>query len=102
MNIQDVSQPPRYISTFINNNREKLLNIYEEGISKTENGVGILKMVCSEGKNKMDVQFSDEADIINNILQKESWEQVKNSIPEDKKLFIINDEDNDNIFILYI
>ena len=101
MNIQNISTLPPYIGDFVNTNRDQLLMIYEEGMKDNET-IGILKMVCSQADNKMDVQFSDENDIINNVLQKESWEGLKNTIKDDKKLFIINDLDKNSIFLLYI
>lgn len=100
MNIQNIQSPPDYINNFVRNNHEQLLKIYEEGLE--ENNIGILKMICSESQNKMDVQFSDEDDIINNILQKDSWENLKNTIPENKKLFIVQDLDINSFFLLYI
>ena len=100
MNIQNISSLPPYIGKFVNNNKDQLLKIYEEGMK--DETIGILKMVCSQVDNKMDVQFSNENDIITNILQKESWGELKNTIPENKKLFIINDLDKKAIFLLYI
>ena len=100
MNVQNIQSPPDYINNFIRNNNEQLLKIYKEGLEL--NNFGILKMICSESHNKMDVQFSDEDDIVNNILSKDSWENLKNTIPENKKLFIVQDQDINSIFLLYI
>ena len=102
MNVQNISKPPEYVSKFINDNIAKLIEIYDEGIDKNDNNIGILKMICSKKSNKMDVQFSDEKDIINNILEAESWENLKKNTPQNKKIFMINDVDENNIFILHI
>lgn len=101
MDIQNTDALPEYIRDFINNNKDKLIEIYDEGNTKSNN-IGILKMICCEKDNKMDVQFSDENDIITNILESESWEKLKASIPQNKKIFMINDVDRNDIFILHI
>jgi len=99
MSIQEVNSAPKYISNFINHNIEQLNKIYEEGIQIYK--IGILGFKCSEKNNKMDVQFMNEEHICES-LQKESWENLKNSIPKNKKLFFIMDEDANNIFLIYI
>ena len=35
------------------------------------------------------------------MLQKESWEQLKNTIIE-KRLFLVNDLDKNSIFLIYV
>ena len=97
MNIQNISSAPEYISKFINHNFTKLIEIYDEGIS--ENGCGVLSFKCSESENKMDVYFMNESQILLN-LQKESWENLKNST--DKRIFMINDLDKNSIFLIYV
>lgn len=97
MNIQNVSSLPNYLSTFLNHNLSKLNEIYDEGI-KTDN-IGILFLNCSQRDNKMDVSFLNESQIIN-YIQKESWENLKNST--DKKIFFIKDNDLNSIFITYL
>ena len=97
MNIQNISSAPDYISSFINQNFTKLMEIYDEGIS--ENGCGVLSFKCSEIQNKMDVFFMNETQILVN-LQKESWENLKKST--DKKIFMVNDLDKNAIFLIYV
>ena len=48
----------------------------------------------------MDVFFMNE-ELILQMLQKESWEQLKNNL-NDKRLFFINDLDKSSIFLVYI
>ena len=97
MNIQTISSAPDYISSFINHNFTKLMEIYDDGVS--ENGSGVLSFKCSEQQNKMDVYFMNETQILVN-LQKESWENLKNST--DKKIFMVNDLDKNAIFLIYV
>jgi uncharacterized protein YaaW (UPF0174 family) len=97
MNVQHISSAPEYISKFINHNFTKLIEIYDQGIS--ENGCGVLSFKCSESENKMDVYFMNEEQILVN-LQKESWENLKNST--DKKIFMVNDLDKNSIFLIYV
>ncbi len=58
-----------------------------------------LSFKCSETENKMDVYFMNEQQILLN-LQKESWENLKNST--DKKIFMVNDLDKNSIFLIYV
>ena len=97
MNVQHISSAPEYISKFINHNFTKLIEIYDQGIS--ENGCGVLSFKCSESEKKMDVYFMNEEQILVN-LQKESWENLKNST--DKKIFMVNDLDKNSIFLIYV
>ena len=48
----------------------------------------------------MDVFFMNEEQILTN-LQKESWENLKESL-NDKKLFMVNDLDKNSIFLIYV
>ena len=98
MQIQNISSAPEYISKFINHNFTKLIEIYDEGIN--EFNTGVLSFKCSEKENKMDVFFMNE-ELILQMLQKESWEQLKNNL-NDKRLFFINDLDKSSIFLVYI
>ena len=98
MNIQNINSAPEYISKFINQNFTKLIEIYDEGIKKFS--IGVLSLKCSEKENKMDVFFMNEDQILLN-LQKESWENLKNSL-NDKKLFMVNDLDKNSIFLIYV
>ena len=97
--IQQVNSAPSYISDFIQNNMEKLMDIHEEGVNVHTSGC--MMFVCSKETNKMDVQFmSDE--MMCGIIQEESWFNLKNNIPEHKKLFFVRDEDLNSVFLIYI
>ena len=78
----------------------KLVEIHDQGIE--EHKVGCLGFKCSQKENKMDVFFMNE-DIILQQLQKESWEKfkTKNCIGS-KKLFLIEDIDEIEYFLVYI
>ena len=97
--IQTISSTPPYISTFINNNLEQLNKIYEEGLQMFE--CGILGFQCSQENNKMDVQFMNEQHICE-TMHPDSWGKLKQSIPSDKKLFMIMDQDLNSVFLVYI
>jgi len=99
MNIHNINSAPDYINLFIKTNSDQLQTIYEEGMEN--NLFGILCFQCSEKENKMDVQFMNDDSMLQ-IIQKESWEQLKKSIPESKKLFYIKDTDLNSIFLIYI
>ena len=96
--IQHASTTPSYIDTFIKQNMEQLVHIHDEGIN--ENGSGCLGFKCSEKENKMDVFFMNE-EVILRMIQKNSWEDLKNNIGN-RKLFFINDLDMNAIFLVYI
>ena len=97
--IQQVNSAPEYITNFISGNSEKLNEIYEEGIQIHSSGC--MMFLCSEETNKMDVQFMND-DMMCEILERDSWFQVKNNIPADKKLFFIKDEGLSAVFMVYI
>ena len=99
MNIQNVDSAPNYITQFISGNMEQLSKIYEEGL--IDNPEGILGCKCSEKDNRMDVQFMNE-EMILEMITKESWEPLKRSIPEGKKLMFIMDLDLDGVFLIYV
>ena len=99
MSIQNISSAPPYINTFIQGNLEQLNKIYDEGMEISSSGV--LYFQCSEKENKMDVQFMNGDDMLR-MINKESWEQLKSSIPESKKLFFMKDEDLNSVFLIYI
>jgi hypothetical protein len=66
------------------------------------NDFGILLFQCSEKQNKMDVQFYND-DMMLNLLEKDSVENLKKTIDESKKrLFMIKDIDLNSIFLIYI
>ena len=96
--IQNIDSTPPYISNFINKNMDQLINIHDEW--KQEHGIGCLGFKCSEGKNTMDVFYMHESSMLEN-LSPESWEQLKTTINE-KRLFLVNDIDRNEIFLIYI
>jgi len=96
--IQNIESTPEYIGKFLRENMDQLIHIHDEGME--EHKTGCLGFKCSETENKMDVFFMTE-EILLQILQKESWEQLKGTI-NDKKLFLINDLDKNSIFLVYV
>ena len=97
--IQNVQSAPSYINEFIQANIGDLTKIYDEGLQSQ--GVGCLGFVCSQKENRMDVQYFDDTRMCE-ILAKESWMQLKDNIPENKKLFFIMDNDLNSVFLVYI
>ena len=98
--IQQVNSCPDYISEFIQTNMEQLLNIYGAGYEANDKE-GCLGFVCNQETNKMDVMFLNRYNITT-MLTADSWENLKLSIPEGKKLFLVKDEGLNSIFLLYI
>jgi len=98
-NIQNISSAPDYINQFIHTNTEDLMSIYEEGIQNFKSGC--LGFQCSKETNKMDVQFMNDTAMCE-LLQEESWLNLKNNIPENKKLFFIMDQDQNSVFLIYV
>ena len=98
--IQQVNSCPDYINQFIQTNMEKLMEIYGAGYEANDNE-GCLSLICDEESNKMDVMFLNR-DNITTMLTADSWENLKLSIPEGKKLFLVKDEGLNSIFLLYI
>ena len=96
--IQNIESTPEYIGKFLRENMDQLINIHDEGME--EHKTGCLGFKCSQTENKMDVFFMTE-EILLQMLQKESWEQLKGTI-NDKKLFLINDLDKNSIFLVYV
>ncbi|MBG02394.1 MAG: hypothetical protein CL470_09010 [Acidimicrobiaceae bacterium] len=96
--IQEAHSTPPYIDEFLKKNMIKLVEIHDQGIE--EHKTGCLGFKCSQTENKMDVFFMNE-DIILQQLQKESWENLKQGIGN-KKLFLIQDIDENRIFLVYI
>ena len=99
MKIHNISSAPEYITVFIKNNMEQLCKIYEEGL--VSNSEGILGCICSEKDNRIDVQFMNEEQITE-IITKESWIPFKETIPENKKLLMVQDIDLKSVFIIYV
>jgi hypothetical protein len=98
--IKQVSSCPSYIDTFIKTNISKLNEIYDEGYNNNQNE-GCLGFNCNQSENKMDVVFMNK-EYISNMLTSDSWERLKLSIPKNKKLFFVKDEDLNAVFLLYI
>ena len=98
--IQNVSSCPDYINTFIKHNLSKLMEIYDAGFSANDKE-GCLGLMCNEETNKMDVMFMN-VETITGMLTADSWENLKLSIPEGKKLFFVKDEGLNAVFLLYI
>ena len=98
--IQTVDTCPDYINQFIQTNMEKLMEIYGAGYEANDNE-GCLGFMCNQETNKMDVMFLNR-DNITTMLTADSWENLKLSIPEGKKLFLVKDEGLNSIFLLYI
>jgi hypothetical protein len=98
--IQQVNSCPDYINTFVQTNIEQLITIYEAGYSNN-NQEGCLGLICNQETNKMDVMFLNR-DNITSMLTEDSWGNLKLSIPEGKKLFLVKDEGLGAIFLLYI
>jgi len=96
--IQNIGSTPAYISSFLKQNMDSLLEIYETGMK--EHIEGCLGFKCSEKDNKMDVFFMNKEVMCSNVSL-ESWEQLKLSM-EHKKLFFINDIDKNAVFLVYI
>ena len=99
MNIQNINSMPDYINQFIKTNSDQLQKIYEEGMEN--NSFGILCFQCSEKENKMDVQFMNDT-MMCEIIEKDSYMNLKNNIPENKKLFFVQDLDINSVFLIYI
>ena len=99
MSVQHIDSAPNYITQFISGNMEQLCKIYEEGL--INNPEGILGCKCSEKDNRMDVQFMND-EMILEMITKESWEPLKGSIPEGKKLMFIMDLDLNSVFLIYV
>ena len=97
--IQTIQSTPPYISAFINANLAQLNQIYDEGLQSFE--CGILGFQCSQENNKMDVQFMNEQHICE-TMHPDSWARLKTSIPSDKRLFMIMDQDLPAVFLVYI
>jgi len=98
--IQQVNSCPEYINTFIQHNLSKLMEIYDTGYEENAKE-GCLGFMCNQEDNKMDVMFLNK-ESITSMLTADSWENLKLSIPENKKLFFVKDEGLNAVFLLYI
>ena len=100
--IQNVDSAPDYIMKFIHSNMEQLCKIYDEGLyNNPQLEKGIMVFQCSQETNKMDVQFMND-DMMYEILEKESVQNLKNNIGENKKLFFIQDLDLNSVFLIQV
>ena len=101
-NIQQIDSAPDYIKNFIHLNSEQLLKIYDEGmVENPDLDKGILCFQCSQENNKMDIQFMNDV-MMCEIIEKDSYMNLKNNIPENKKLFFVQDLDINSVFLMYI
>ena len=75
------------------------MEIYGEGYEEFKEGC--LGLMCNQETNKMDVMFMN-VETITGMLTADSWENLKLSIPEGKKLFFVKDEGLNAVFLLYI
>jgi hypothetical protein len=101
-NIQQVDSAPDYIQKFIHMNMKDLCTIYDEGMEANPDlEKGILMFQCSQDNNKMDVQFMND-EMMCEIIEKDSYMNLKNNIPDKKKLFFIQDLDLNSVFLIYI
>jgi len=98
--IQNVGSCPEYINTFIQHNLSKLMEIYDAGYENNDKE-GCLGFMCNQEENKMDVLFLNK-ESITGLMTADSWENLKLSIPEKKKLFFVKDEGLGAVFLLYI
>ena len=94
MKVQNISSMPDYIEQFINFNRDKLFEIYGEGLNRENDG--FLYFECSRENNNVDVLFLGPSKIID-MIGEEPWEQIKLN-RGDKKTFFIRE--SDRIFLL--
>tara|TARA_B100002019_G_C21257859_1_gene594965 strand:+ start:726 stop:1034 length:309 start_codon:yes stop_codon:yes gene_type:complete len=102
MSIQNVDSAPDYIMKFIHSNMEQLCKIYDEGLYNNPGlEKGIMVFQCSQENNKMDVQFMND-EMMCEILEKESVQNLKNNIAEHKKLFFIQDIDLNSVFLIQV
>ena len=100
--IQQINSCPEYIMKFIQGNLEQLCKIYDEGMNNNpELDKGVLLFECSEEHNKMNVQFAND-EIMCQIFEKDSVQNLKNGIEKNKKLFFIKDIDKNCIFLIQI
>jgi len=96
MNVQNVSSLPEYIDNFIQFNKNKLIEIYNEGLNVYNSG--LLYFQCDKDNNNVDVFFLEPEKIMEMISQ-ESWEQLKIDAGE-QKIFLV--KESDRMFIVKI
>ena len=96
MNVQNISSLPEYINKFIEFNKNKLIEIYNDGLNMHNRG--LLYFQCDKDNNTVDVFFLEPGKIIE-MFSQESWEQMKINFG-DKKIFLI--KESDRLFIVNI
>ena len=96
--VKQTSSTPPHITDFMNKNMVKLMEIYNEGISREK--FGCLGMYCSKAENKMDVFFMNK-ETLQKSLDEKSFQTLEESM-ENKKLFLINELDMNSIFLVYL
>jgi hypothetical protein len=99
MNIQEINTLPEKYNNFLINNKDQLKNIYEEGFNHYQTDIGILLLISEDSKNKIDVQFKTE-EILKEIISEDNIEQYMDQLYKVKKIIIIQDIDNNNIYII--
>ena len=57
---------------------------------------------CSEKNNKMEVMFIDNSVIHDKLMSETKYKELKASIPKDKTMLYITDEDINSTFIIYL
>ena len=106
--IEYVESLPDYINRFIGSNSKELLRIYNENTK--ELGIGCLMMNCINSENKMDVYFyskdmyigaTEDNAVKSDYYSKDNWDNIYNK-SNDRRICIVNDIDENNIFIVYI
>ena len=95
MNIQSVDSAPKYITDFISNNHDNLIQIFENELTSN------LFCNCSEKQNKMDIHSINE-DQLKEIINIEIWESFKQTLNEHNRIIIVKDLDIDKYFLFNI
>ena len=96
MNVESISSLPEYIDKFIQFNKDKLIEIYNEGLNIHNSG--LLYFKCNKDNNTVDVLFLEPGKIIE-MISHESWEQLKIDAGS-KKIFLVIE--SDRMFIVKI
>jgi len=100
MSVQNVSSTPEYIETFLQENSDKLSEIYGQGM-RENNNIGCLGLKCSQKENKMDVFFMNAETLYNTLPNEETLMKILDSIQE-KRVYFINDLDRNSLFLVYL
>ena len=100
MNIESVSSMPEYIHNFISNHKEKLKEIYAEGMNQYNEGMLVFQ--CSEKNNKMEVIFMNSLLIYDKLMTQEKYQELQQTISTNKQVLYVIDEDISSVFLLYV